>query len=94
MSSSHSTKLIAELVAATPGTLQDARARHLLSHALHGLVRLVRSEQLLEMRRDTVLASKAGSRREMRALLRRASARGMQAQLPLALQAGGPDDAA
>lgn len=94
MSSSPTAKLIAELVATTPGAMQDARARHLLSQALHGLVRLARSEQLLEMRRDTARAAGAGSRREMRALLRRIKTRGKreQAQLPLELLTGEADD--
>ena len=94
MSSSHTAKLIAELVATTPGAVQDARTRHLLSQALHGLVRLARSEQLLEMRRDTARAAGAGSRREMRALLRRVKTRGVreQAQLLLELLAGEADE--
>lgn len=94
MSSSATAKLIAELVATTPGAGQDARARHLLSQALHGLVRLARSEQLLEMRRDTARAAGAGSRREMRALLRRMKTQGAreQAQLPLELLAGEADE--
>jgi len=71
MSSGATAKLIDELVLSVRATWQDARTRHVLAQALHGLVRLARSEQLLEIQRDAVCAVGAGSRREMRALLRR-----------------------
>ena len=85
MSSGPTAKLIDELVLAVVGTARDARARHVLAQALHGLVRLARSEQLLDMQRDAARAMEAGSRRETRALMRRLGARS-QGQLPLALQ--------
>ena len=87
MSSGPTEKLIDELVLAVGGTARDARARHVLAQALHGLVRLARSEQLLDMQRDVARALGAGSRREMRALMRRVGARGArkQEQLPLEL---------
>ncbi|MDO8074161.1 hypothetical protein O3299_21720 [Janthinobacterium sp. SUN176] len=85
MSSGPTAKLIDELVLAIGGTVHDVRARHVLAQALHGLVRLARSEQLLEMQRDTARAMGAGSRRETRALMRRLGKRG-QGQLRLALQ--------
>ncbi|PHV20597.1 hypothetical protein CSQ92_20940 [Janthinobacterium sp. BJB446] len=76
------------MVLAVGGTARDARARHVLAQALHGLVRLARSEQLLDMQRDAARAMGASSRREARALMRRLgtrSARG-QGQLRLELQ--------
>lgn len=85
MSSGPTEKLIDELVLAIVGTARDARARHVLAQALHGLVRLARSEQLLDMQRDATRAMGAGSRRETRALMPRLGARS-QGQLPLALQ--------
>ncbi|WP_300751910.1 hypothetical protein [Janthinobacterium sp.] len=87
MSSGATAKLIDELVLSVRGAEQDARTRHVLAQALHGLVRLARSEQLLEIQRDAARAAGAGSRREMRALLRRIATPGPgeQAQLPLAL---------
>lgn len=85
MSSGPTAKLIDELVLAVGGTAHDARARHVLAQALHGLVRLARSEQLLDMQRDAARAMGAGSRREARALMRRLGARS-QGQLRLALQ--------
>lgn len=84
MSSGPTAKLIDELVLAVVGTTRDARARHVLTQALHGLVRLARSEQLLDMQRDAARAVGADSRREARALMRRLGARG-QGQLRLAL---------
>ncbi|WP_219118000.1 hypothetical protein [Janthinobacterium sp. UMAB-56] len=85
MSSGPTAKLIDELVLAVAGTARDARARHMLAQALHGLVRLARSEQLLDMQRDAARAMGAGSRREARALMRRLGACS-QGQLRLALQ--------
>lgn len=90
MSSGPTEKVIDELVCAVFCSTHDARARHVLGQALHGLVRLARSEQLLEMQRDAARAMGAGSRREMRALLRRMGMRGGreapgQGQLPLEL---------
>jgi hypothetical protein len=85
MSSGPTEKLIDELVLAVAGTARDVRTRHVLAQALHGLVRLARSEQLLDMQRDAARVMGAGSRRETRALMRRLGARS-QGQLPLALQ--------
>lgn len=95
MSSGPTVKLIDELVSAVCGAAHDARARHVLAQALHGLVRLARSEQLLDMQRDAARATGAGSRRETRALMRRLSARGArsQGQLPLQLQGSESDRA-
>jgi hypothetical protein len=44
--------VINELIFAVYGTQADARQRHVLRQALHGLVRQARAEQLQEMRRD------------------------------------------
>ena len=88
MSSGPTAKLIDELVLAVGGAVHDARARHVLGQALHGLVRLARSELLLEMQRDAARAVGAHGRRETRALLRRLGtqhARSSQGQLPLEL---------
>ena len=88
MSSGPTSKLIDELVLAVGGAAHDARARHVLGQALHGLVRLARSELLLEMQRDAARAVGAHGRRETRALLRRLGtqhARSSQGQLPLEL---------
>lgn len=86
MSSGATAKLIDELVLSLRGSGQDARTRHVLAQALHGLVRLARSEQLLEMQRDAARALGAGSRREMRALLRRIATRVHREQGQLTLE--------
>jgi len=52
--------VISELTEATLGKEVDARDRHVFRQALHGLVRLAKSEQLLDMRRDTDLATGSG----------------------------------
>lgn len=44
--------VINELIFAVYGAGADARQRHVLRQALHGLVRQARAEQLQEMRRD------------------------------------------
>ncbi|SDA63744.1 MULTISPECIES: hypothetical protein [unclassified Janthinobacterium] len=88
MSSGPTAKLIDELVLAVGGAAPDARSRHVLAQALHGLVRVARSEQLLDMQRDAARAVGAHGRRETRALLRRLGtqgARSSQGQLPLEL---------
>ena len=46
--------IIEELIAAT---CKDARSRHFFLHALHGLVRVAKAEQLQEMRQDVALAT-------------------------------------
>lgn len=48
--------IIEELIDAT---CSDARSRHFLLHALHGLVRVAKAEQLQEMRMDVKLATGA-----------------------------------
>ena len=90
---SASARLIDELVSAvygTPDAAHDARARHGLTQALHALARLSRSEQLLEIKRDAARAAGAGSRREMRTVLRRIALHAAtgQCQLSLELSAG------
>jgi hypothetical protein len=47
--------LIEELI--NSGEMQDARSRHLYMHALYGLVRVARAEQLQQFRRDVALAT-------------------------------------
>ena len=86
MSSGPTAKLIDELVLAVDGTAHDARARHVLAQALHGLVRLARSEQLLDMQRDAARAVGAGSRRETRALMRRLGTGSTRGQRQLRLE--------
>lgn len=44
-------------------TCSDSRSRHFFRHALHGLVRVAKAEQLREMRQDVELASGAISQR-------------------------------
>lgn len=67
--------VVEELVAAACGDQHDARTRHIFTQALHGLVRLAKSEQLLAMRRDAEKAlgatASAAQRRHSRALLRK-----------------------
>nr|WP_315258828.1 hypothetical protein [uncultured Duganella sp.] len=46
--------IIEELIDATCG---DTRSRHFFLHALHGLVRVAKAEQLQEMRMDVELAT-------------------------------------
>ncbi len=46
--------LIEELIDAT---CADTRSRHFFLHALHGLVRVAKAEQLQEMRQDLDLAT-------------------------------------
>ncbi|SDH08518.1 hypothetical protein SAMN05216320_109223 [Duganella sp. OV458] len=46
--------IIEELIDATCG---DSRSRHFFLHALHGLVRVAKAEQLQEMRLDVELAA-------------------------------------
>lgn len=53
--------VITELTEATYGKEDSARTRHVFSQALHGLVRLAKSEQLLDMRRDTERAAGSGA---------------------------------
>jgi len=46
--------IIEELIDAT---CDDSRSRHFFLHALHGLVRVAKAEQLQEMRMDVDLAT-------------------------------------
>nr|AGU10769.1 hypothetical protein [uncultured organism] len=48
--------IIEELITSTCGEAPDARCRHLIFHALHGLVRVAQAEQLQQMRLDVELA--------------------------------------
>ncbi|MBA5689519.1 hypothetical protein [Rugamonas apoptosis] len=67
--------IIEELIDATYSDPADVRQRHVFAHALHGLVRLAKSEQLRDMRRDVARATslQAGhsSRQQARTLLRK-----------------------
>ena len=71
-------EVIEELIAATCGLHAGARQRHVYAQALHGLVRLAKVEQLLEMRMDAERAAGAGGllaepgrERQIRAMLRK-----------------------
>jgi len=55
--------IIEELISSTCGEQHDPRCRHLLTHALHGLVRVAQAEQLQEMRRDVERARGDGDNR-------------------------------
>jgi hypothetical protein len=48
--------IIEELINSTCGDAPDPRSRHLFFHALHGLVRAAKAEQLRQMRLDVTLA--------------------------------------
>lgn len=82
--------IIEELIDATYGDPADVRQRHVFAHALRGLVRQAKSEQLLDMRRDVERAasfpSGHSSRHQARQLLRKI---GME----LARDTGGVPDA-
>jgi len=68
-------KVIEDLTAATCGLHSDKRQGYVLAQALHGLVRLAKAEQLLEMRMDAEKASGslacASRKRQTRAILRK-----------------------
>lgn len=68
-------RMIEELISSTLGERPDARTRYLFSHALHGLVRLAKAEQMMEIRRDIERAegriSVATARQETADLLRK-----------------------
>lgn len=49
--------IIEELITLACGEKQDPRCRHLLTHALHGLVRVAQAEQLQQMRLDVESAT-------------------------------------
>ena len=53
--------IIEELITLACGEKQDPRCRHLLTHALHGLVRVAQAEQLQQMRLDVELATGGGN---------------------------------
>jgi hypothetical protein len=48
--------IIEEIINSTCGDGADPRRRHLFFHALHGLVRVAKAEQLQQMRSDVTLA--------------------------------------
>ena len=93
MSPAPTAKLIDELGLAVGGAAPYVRARHVLAQALHGLVRLARTEQLLDMQRDAARAMGAHGRRETRALMRCLGRRGAPGQGQLALELPGSDRA-
>ncbi len=68
-------RMIEELISSIYGGRADARTRYLFSHALHGLVRLAKAEQMKEIRRDLERAtgsiSAVTAREETRQLLRK-----------------------
>ena len=49
--------IIEEIIKSTCGKTPDPRYRHLFFHALHGLVRVAKAEQLQQMRLDVKLAA-------------------------------------
>jgi hypothetical protein len=49
--------MIEELISSTYGEVADVRSRHLFLHALQGLVRVAKAEQLRQLRADVALAS-------------------------------------
>jgi hypothetical protein len=53
--------IIEELINSSCGEAADPRCRHLLFHALHGLVRAARAEQLWQLRTDVGLATGAAA---------------------------------
>lgn len=55
--------IIEELISSTCGEQHDLRSKHLLTHALHGLVRVARAEQLQQIRRDVERACGEGDGR-------------------------------
>lgn len=48
--------MIEQLILSTYGQAPDPRSRHLLFHALQGLVRTAKAEQVQQLRRDGELA--------------------------------------
>lgn len=75
MLTSATDSIIEELIDATYGDPADVRQRHVFAHALHGLVRVAKSEQLLAMRQDVERAAPVlaghSSRQQTRQLLRK-----------------------
>jgi hypothetical protein len=68
-------KVIEDLIAATCGPQSGSQQRFVFAQALHGLVRLAKAEQILEIRLDSERAvGSMGSddrRRQTRAMLRK-----------------------
>lgn len=68
-------EVIDDLIAATCGLESGMRQRHVYAQALHGLVRLAKAEQLLEMRMDAERAAGTlactSRKRQTRAILRK-----------------------
>ena len=52
--------IIEELIISTCGEHDDPRCKHLMTHALHGLVRVAQAEQLQQMREDIGRATGSG----------------------------------
>jgi len=52
--------IIEELIVSTCGEQQDPRCKHLMTHALHSLVRVAQVEQLAQIRHDVARASGSG----------------------------------
>lgn len=53
--------IIEDLISVGCAGAPDPRCRHLMAHALHGLVRVARAEQLQQLRHDVNRARGAGS---------------------------------
>lgn len=70
-----SSHIIDELLIAVSGPASDPRQRHVFLQALHGLVRLAKTEQMLEIKMHVEKATGAmacsSSRRHTRAILRK-----------------------
>ncbi len=84
-------RMIEALISATIGERADARSRYLFCHALHGLVRLAKAEQMMEVRRDLERAqgriSVASAREEAAELMRKI---GMQLRAGARVEDGWP----
>lgn len=68
-------KMIKELTMAIYGSAPNPREKYVLTQALHGLVRLAKAEQMLEIKKNVERAAAtlaaSGSRRETKAILRK-----------------------
>lgn len=68
--------MIEALTVALYGAFSTRREQHVFSQALHGLVRLAKTEQILEIKRDADraagVAAGAGCRRQARVIMRKA----------------------
>ncbi len=52
--------IIEELIFSTCGEREDPRCKHLMTHALHSLVRVAQAEQRAQMRQDVARATGSG----------------------------------